>query len=202
MPSISQTVDGKYRMYTTPFKHIIDGLTTHTHLPTPNTLRDNIVFNWAALYRNVVDSSLSISDISTSKIFNKQYNSIKYDNISSKKQLPPIINDNDFWTIIAKIISCDRDEGIMTRNSIRLTIVECTNILSAINFKYIPELKEKLHDVPIMDGIEANDYNNLLTHIIVRGKSFYIGIMNNPIVSLYLCEQFYPVHTWLTQLVH
>ena len=202
MPSISQTVDGKYRMYTTPFKHIIDGLTTHTHLPTPNTLRDNIVFNWAALYRNVVDSSLSISDISTSKIFNKQYNSIKYDNISSKKQLPTIINDNDFWTIIAKIISCDRDEGIMTRNSIRLTIVECTNILSAINFKYIPELKEKLHDVPIMDGIEANDYNNLLTHIIARGKSFYIGIMNNPIVSLYLCEQFYPVHTWLTQLVH
>jgi hypothetical protein len=202
MPSILQTVDGKYRMYTTPFKHIIDGLTSHTHLPTPNPLRDNIAFNWSALYRCVVDASLSISDISTSKIFNKQYNSIKYDNISSKKQLPTIINDNDFWHIIAKIISYDRDEGIMTRNSIRLTIAECTNILAAINFKYIPELKEKLRDVPIMDGIEANDYNNLLTHIIARGKSFYIGIMNNPIVSLYICEQFYPVHTWLTQLVN
>lgn len=110
-----------------------------------------------------------------------------------------LYSENALWNDIASIRCCDRDEGVMTINNIRLSRDICTIILDILNDIHLPLLRDCLRNVPIMDGIEESNYNDLLTHAICKGRDFYSGIIRNPEIILYLCDQYYPIYTWLTQ---
>ena len=110
------------------------------------------------------------------------------------------IDDVKFWQLISKIGCRDKDEGIMRQSSIRLSRIERSELINAVNSKYMPELKAIMDTTAILEGINSIDYNDLLMHIIAKGKSFYQGIITDPVVGLYLCDQFYPVYTWLTSV--
>ena len=162
-------------------------------------------FNWDKLGKNVEKASVQTSDISNSIIFKIEHNKNPTDIHNNtyhiiEEKLPTVIDDINFWHLIRRINCYDKSDGRMTKNNIVLSHNECIDVITVIDLKYIPKLKECLVDVPIMDGIDISDYNNLLTHIIAKGEAFYNGIIANPMVSLYLCDQFYPVYTWLKQL--
>ena len=163
-------------------------------------------FNWDKLVKLVEKASVQTSDISNSTIFSTEHNKNPVDNSNNthhiiEEKLPTVIDDINFWHLIRRINCYDKSDGRMTKNNIVLTHTECLDVITIIDLKYIPKLKECLVDVPIMDGIDISDYNNLLTHIIAKGEAFYNGIIANPMVSLYLCDQFYPVYTWLKQMI-
>ena len=165
----------------------------------------NCNFDWYKLVKQVENASVQTSDISNNPIFkiepNKKITDIHNVCRIIEEKLPTVIDDINFWHLIRRINCYDKSDGRMTKNNIVLSHNECIDVITVIDLKYIPKLKECLVDVPIMDGIDISDYNNLLTHIIAKGESFYNGIMANPMVSLYLCDQFYPVYTWLKQMV-
>ena len=162
-------------------------------------------FNWDELGKLVEKASVQTSDISNSLIFTIVHNKKSPESHNMyhiiEEKLPTVIDDINFWTLIRRINCYDKSDGRMTKNNIVLSHNECIDVITVIDLKYIPKLKECLVDVPIMDGIDISDYNNLLTHIIAKGEAFYNGIIANPMVSLYLCDQFYPVYTWLKQMV-
>jgi hypothetical protein len=110
-----------------------------------------------------------------------------------------IYSENALWDDIASIRCRDRDEGVMTINNIRLSRDICAMILDILNEIHLPLLRNCLRNVPVMDGIEESNYNDLLTHAICKGREFYSGIIRNPEIILYLCDQYYPIYTWLTQ---
>jgi hypothetical protein len=122
--------------------------------------------------------------------------------VSSPSIVPQIfsIDDAKFWQLISKIGCRDKDEGTMRQSSIRLSRIERSELINAVNSKYMPELKAIMDTTAILEGINAIDYDDLLMHIIAKGKSFYQGIITDPVVGLYLCDQFYPVYTWLTSV--
>jgi hypothetical protein len=161
-------------------------------------------FNWDKLVKQVEKASMQTSDISNNPIFKIEHNKNPPDIYNAcritEEKLPTVIDDINFWHLIRRINCYDKSDGRMTKNNIVLSHNECLDVITIIDLKYIPKLKECLVDVPIMDGIDISDYNNLLTHIIAKGEDFYNGIIANPMVSLYLCDQFYPVYTWLKQL--
>lgn len=104
-----------------------------------------------------------------------------------------------FWSTISRFRYCDRDEGYVSKNHIRLNRDEKIFIKRMLDFRFIPQMKTILDETPIHDGIDASEYNNLITHIIFKGKLFYEGIIQNPIVSLYLCNQYYPIYSWICE---
>ena len=103
-----------------------------------------------------------------------------------------------FWDIISLVKWYDRDEKILTkRNLSKLSQYDKRFLLNEIDIKYIPELKKALSNVPLLESVDIEHHNNILTHIIMNGKQFYEGIIQNPEVSLYLISQYYPVNDWL-----
>ena len=113
-----------------------------------------------------------------------------------------LYNEETLWNDIASIRCYDRDEGIMTINNIRLSREKCTIIVNVLNDIHLPLLRNCLRNVPVMDGIDESNYNDLLTHVICKGRDFYSGIIRNPEIVLYLCDQYYPIYTWLNQKVN
>ena len=104
----------------------------------------------------------------------------------------------EFWNIISKVQCLDKDEGNMTRGNIRSVLPHRDMVLRLLRDKFIPKLREVLSSTPLSDGIDVDEYDNLLTHIVFKGKVFYDAIVVDPIFSLYLCNQYYPIYTWLT----
>ena len=103
-----------------------------------------------------------------------------------------------FWRLVKKLNCYDRDEYTMNIHSIDIySTGEKEFLLEKINSIFIYILTLKLKDIPVLDGINSIDYNNFMTHIIFKGAEFYMAIILNPEMSLYLCDQFYPIHDWL-----
>ncbi len=106
-------------------------------------------------------------------------------------------NDQRFWNMITSIRCYDKDEGIMRETNIKFPKYKCKEILQNINRVYMPVLKNKLE--PYLNNIELEeDKKNFMTHIICKGKQFYDVVLNDPTVCLYLCDKYYPLHTWLS----
>lgn len=106
-------------------------------------------------------------------------------------------NDQRFWNMLSGIRCYDKDEGIMRETNIKLPKYKCKEILRNINNVYMPVLKNKIE--PYLNNIELEeDKKNFMTHIICKGKQFYDVVLNDPIICLYLCDKYYPLHTWLS----
>jgi hypothetical protein len=105
---------------------------------------------------------------------------------------------NVFWNIISKINWGDTDERSLNIQHIKrvLNINEIRFILRKMENYYMPRLRVAVESVHLEDLVEEN-FNNVLAHIIMKGKIFYNGIILLPEVSLYLCDKFYPVYDWL-----
>jgi hypothetical protein len=181
-----------------------------------------VAINWKKNKKKIVEMSiinknivLNIVNTLVPKIQKKRIVNMETNTIDTTMLEENILNEEDeedeedeeemktadtvFWNMISRITWYDRDERhmyvYMALN--RFTTNEKSYILQQINDIYIPKLKEKLTNVPLLQTVESDNHNNILTHIIMKGKVFYNGILNNPEVSLYLYDQYYPVYDWL-----
>ena len=100
-----------------------------------------------------------------------------------------------FWTHISEIRCLDKDEGVMTKNNIRFPKGKCREILNNIDTHYIPPLRRAIPG--ILNNINPTDHLDFMTHIICKGLNFYKSAIEMPDICLYLCDNFYPIHTWL-----
>jgi hypothetical protein len=103
-----------------------------------------------------------------------------------------------FWNMVSKINWCDTDERSLNIQHIKraFNINEIRFILRKMENYYMPRLRAAVESVHLADLVDEN-FNNVLAHIIMKGKIFYNGIIRLPEVSLYLCDKFYPVYDWL-----
>ena len=108
-----------------------------------------------------------------------------------------------FWTIIGRVRWYDKDERRLTKNDLQrcITKTDIRYILTHMDNVLIPALTRAVSDGPLLQTIDQENHNNILAHIIIKGLEFYNGIMNNPDVSLYLYDQFYPVYDWLQSCI-
>ena len=187
--------NGKYRLYSKSQRYLSSEGCGYNDKFQAETR--NVKIDWKKSLSRIMSASWS-NDFNINVIYKNDNEENKNTNNDNSFET---INEDDFWKLIDRIRCCDRDEGIMSKNSIKLPTLECRNVLSMIDTKYIPELNAAMSDVPILDGVDISEINNLLTHIICKGKIFYNGIIENPTVSLYLCDQFYPVYTWINEIV-
>jgi hypothetical protein len=106
--------------------------------------------------------------------------------------------DTVFWDIINRINWYDTDERSLNRQHIKraFNIDQMRFILSKMENVYMPRLRIAVESAHLEDLVEEN-FDNVLAHIIMKGKIFYNGIILLPEVSLYLCDKFYPVYDWL-----
>lgn len=108
--------------------------------------------------------------------------------------------NNSFWNMISRLRWYDRDENMylnphtITR---KFTRDEATFLLRCIKNIYIPKLSEKLIETNIFSIVASASHNNILTHIILKGKVFYNAILDSPDLCLYLHDQYYPCYDWL-----
>lgn len=116
-----------------------------------------------------------------------------------------IINPTDrFWALIRRVLWYDKDERRLTRDDLRRYINisgDVRFILERMDNVFIPELTRAVSDIPLLQSIEQENHKNILAHIIFKGLDFYNGIIDNPEVSLYLCDQYYPVYDWLRSYI-
>jgi hypothetical protein len=122
------------------------------------------------------------------------------------ERIRPISTNNTtdhFWNIIRRVVWYDKDERLLTRDNIKIYIIkrDIRYVLECMDNVFIPELKIAVSDGPLLQAIEPENHNNILAHIIIKGLEFYNGIRNNPDVSLYLCDQYYPVYDWLRSCI-
>lgn len=204
MTSVTKTLDGKYTIYNRNFRYLstTTGSRSYSQQYKKSTRFVNIC--WSSAY--TVIEKISIGQ-QTGFGEAKWYRDAKNNDINThvddiKTPVFEPIDDSVFWALMRRVRCCDKDEGRMTKSSISLSPDDCRTVLYMINGKFLPALNTALTDIPIMDGINDSEYNDLLTHIIAKGSAFYDGMIANPIVSLYLCDQFYPVYTWLSQLAN
>lgn len=204
MASVTKTLDGKYTIYNRNFRYLgtTDGSTYYFKRYKKSSRFVNIC--WSSAYTVIEKISIGqLTGFDEAKWYrDAKNNDINIDVDDIKTPVFEPIDDSVFWELMGRVRCCDKDEGRMTKSSISLSPDDCRTVLYMINGKFLPALKTAFTDIPIMDGINVSEYNDLLTHIIAKGSAFYDGMIANPIVSLYLCDQFYPVYTWLSQLAN
>jgi hypothetical protein len=122
----------------------------------------------------------------------------------SKNDVLPVMNipitqhdETSFWRIISSIRCLDKDEGRMTNRSIKLSNTHKKHVLRMLHGKYFAELQHAIVDLPLPFDDEKT-IHNFMSHIIAKGKSFYNGILTDPVVCLYLCDNYYPIHDWIS----
>ena len=200
MTDLVKLSSGKYTLYNVKSMYFENSDTGYRQVR--NSVPRIVTIDWVKSIKYItrvgIDAGKPILDMdSIHKVEKKNIDEIQQD---EPQEIIPAMSDQQFWLAIGKIRCCDKDEGRMNIGHIRINIETCRQVLSMINETYIPALKIALTDVPIMDGVSIDDYDNFLTHIIAKGMMFYNGIIENPVVSLYICDQFYPIHTWLNIL--
>lgn len=136
----------------------------------------------------------------------KKKDLITRNNVSETNNIEETKNDDEeqinssFWNMISRLRWYDRDEGMylnphtITR---KFTRDEATFLLRCIKNIYIPKLSEKLIETNIFNIVSSASHNNILTHIILKGKVFYNAILDSPDVCLYLHDQYYQCYDWL-----
>jgi hypothetical protein len=107
-----------------------------------------------------------------------------------------IENNAKFWNLIEKINWFDIDIRYLDKSSITniFNFDERLYLKYMINTVYIPEMHNNTNSLELFD---KNDYNNVISHIIMKGLVFYNHIKRNPSVIVCLIGQYYPVYDWL-----
>ena len=148
------------------------------------------------------------SDQSITETESDQSNDETKSNIKIQSDMKLYIENNEestqliyFWNIMAEINCVDSDDGHMSIMSIHLTKNQCVHTLKHLDNLFIPYLKTYLDELNILTLMDNDNYTNFLTHIIAKGKNFYNYIIKNPECSLYMCDQYYPIHTWLASFI-
>ena len=148
------------------------------------------------------------SDQSNDETESDQSNAETKSNIKIQSDMKLYIENNEestqliyFWNIMAEINCVDSDDGHMSIMSIHLTKNQCVHTLKHLDNLFIPYLKTYLDELNILTLMDNDNYTNFLTHIIAKGKNFYNYIIKNPECSLYMCDQYYPIHTWLASFI-
>jgi hypothetical protein len=131
--------------------------------------------------------------------FEKERYDLAKETFDIKIESCPKINET-FWSMISRVKLYDTDEIRITKSSLfnKFTKHEMEFLIKQIDNVYIPILKNKLIDVPLLQSVDIINHNNILSHIICKGQLFYEGILGMPEVSLYLYNKFYPVYDWLS----
>lgn len=172
---------------------VINASTTDT-LNIPINILSEDEYNANLKKENTIDSSLTLKPGIVMTDESKTANTVS----------PPIDNTQPrthaVWQVISKLRYYDKDEYAMRKNMIKVNQNTAQLIIDTANDILIPNLKRVLSETAILDGIDAHDYNDLLMHIIMKGRVFYDGIFECPDVALYLCDQFYPVYTWISEI--
>ena len=102
-----------------------------------------------------------------------------------------------FWTIMRKIRCIDKDEGRMTASRVSMSAADKNLVILLMDNRFIPMLRRSLDEVPF-ETLSEQDQKNFFSHVIAKGEVFFNGILENPIISLYLLNNFYPIYTWLS----
>jgi hypothetical protein len=107
------------------------------------------------------------------------------------------MNIISFWQTIELINWYDKDEKLLGKFSItnKFNRITRMRLFDMLNNIILPILKEKLS--LLLESIDIENHNNILTHIVMKGQVFYDFIISNPVVCFYLIDQFYPVYDWL-----
>jgi hypothetical protein len=155
----------------------------------------------------------ALQDIKSVEKNDKPDSQVEYQSKSVKKstpiptqtihQLPTIPTpQTSFWCIIDRFNWCDKDERKIQKKTLqRIGNMDCAFVLNQIFGVYLYPLQKALSETCIFDSMPEIEHNNIMVHIIMKGKTFYEGIIENPIISLYLCENYYPAYDWLTEFI-
>ena len=107
-------------------------------------------------------------------------------------------NDQQFWQTIKKLNLPDPDDIEITSNYInRLSYYEKRLITNKLPF-FINKINNILGNTnSAINTLSYEQKNNILSHIICKGKDFYLAVCGIPDIALYLINNSYPIYTWL-----
>lgn len=102
-----------------------------------------------------------------------------------------------FWGLTSKCLWYDKDEILLKKENLNrfFTRDDMNFILNIMTHELIPKLKERL--TVLLQYIDVSKHNNILAHIIMKGRVFYDNVMETPSISLYLIDRYYDVYDWL-----
>jgi hypothetical protein len=182
------------------WKKSIVNIINMSTLPKGNNLRiiDRIVYSNRVNRRPVIKTDEKTNELVQDDILIENYSDFDDDDYDDDDDEDTENADTVFWNMINRINWYDTDEVSLNRQHIKRTfnIDQIRFILRKMKNVYIPRLRIAVESAHLEDLVEEN-FNNVLAHIIMKGKQFYSGIILLPEVSLYLCDKFYPVYDWL-----
>ena len=149
-----------------------------------------VAINWEKLHNKIQEFIVQTEPIHLQRYIQK--GKVNTKTTFKKKDM------DTFWRIMRGYRCCDLDEGHMSPSNISSSPNEARFVLGILSNRLIPKLRKELDKTAICDGLDNDvDYVNLMTHVVAKGEEFYNGILQNPVVSLYLCDQYRPINTWL-----
>lgn len=146
-----------------------------------------------------IDNEPYLDDVDNIVNLDEAGNIVKIDEVIDEKEM-----EEDFWVNISEIKCYDKDEKKMTQSEFLKMILKKNTTHGIQYYKswmdniFIPRLKEKIIFINLMDFIEPSNLDDILAHIIFKGKEFYNTILQNPDVCLYLVNQYYPIYSWIS----
>ena len=105
------------------------------------------------------------------------------------------------WELIKYITIYDRDESIIEYNHL-LSYMSCQEyryLKLYIDSKLIPELQKNI--LSLLAYLDENEHNNIMTHIIFKGRAFYEMVLQDYTVGLFLISNYYPIYNWIEQII-
>lgn len=199
MAHLIPTSDGKYKLYNNCSirRNPNDEQPICAMPPNPEKYANSIDWNKSSAAVSDIVEGLS-ADFDRIKMYTpyeeKKENDIEIDNES-------IIDDRTFWQYISKIRCVDKDDGRMTKKSIKLTVSECRATLVRMN-ELIRFMVEHVKNTPLITLVPESECTNLFSHIISKGEEFYKAVISDYTFGLYLQDQYYPIHYWLESRYH
>jgi hypothetical protein len=106
-----------------------------------------------------------------------------------------------FWEMVGSVGTCDKDDAFMDISHIDLTCENARFVLFMVNMHYLPLLKNTVDTTALEGSTDPINYDDILTHIITKGRVFYKAVLLEPSIGFYLCDNYYPIHSWLKVLV-
>ncbi len=106
-----------------------------------------------------------------------------------------------FWNLITRNRIFDRDERNMTSQNIRYTHQEAVNLIQYLDNNIIPTMLDAMSEQPFDDAAQTiEEKKNVITHIAMKGHTYFTNMCRNPSVVLFMCTNTYPTYTWIKNI--
>lgn len=106
-----------------------------------------------------------------------------------------------FWNLITRNRIYDRDERTMSPQNIRYTHQEAVNLIQYLDDEIIPTMLDAMSEQPFDDAAQTiEDKKNVITHIAMKGRTYFTNMCRNPSVVLFMCTNTYPTYTWIKNI--